>query len=76
MSYRGHVRNGVVVLDEPVTLPEGALLNIVVTDEEKKPEELGVTLGEQLAPLAGSAKGLPADAAANHDSYLHGQIRK
>jgi len=29
MTHRGHVRNGVVVLDEPAALPEGATVEIV-----------------------------------------------
>jgi hypothetical protein len=28
MSYRGHVKNGVVLLDEPSSLPEGAEVNV------------------------------------------------
>ena len=28
MTYYGHVRNGIVVLDDPVALPEGALVDI------------------------------------------------
>ena len=28
MTYRGHVKNGVVVLDEPVKLPEGAEVKV------------------------------------------------
>jgi hypothetical protein len=36
MGYAGHVKNGVVVFDEPVALPEGASVRveIVPTDEE------------------------------------------
>lgn len=28
MSFRGHVQNGVVVFDEPVSLPEGTAVHI------------------------------------------------
>jgi predicted DNA-binding antitoxin AbrB/MazE fold protein len=73
MTYRGHIHNGVVVLDEPVTLPEGAKVevNVVVTGEEasKKPR--------RLIDLAGIIEsGLPTDLALNHDHYLHGQPKK
>ncbi len=30
MTYTGHVENGVIVLDEPVTLPEGAIIKIAL----------------------------------------------
>lgn len=30
MTYRGHVKNGQIMLDEPVRLPEGAEFNIGV----------------------------------------------
>jgi len=28
MPYRGHIRNGVVVLDEPLPLPEGSEVSV------------------------------------------------
>lgn len=73
MTIRGHIHNGIVVLDEPVTLPEGAKV------------EINVVLSEQAAPakpcrlidLAGIIEsGLPTDLALNHDHYLHGQPKK
>lgn len=33
MKYRGHVKNGQISLDEPEQLPEGAVVNVVVEDE-------------------------------------------
>jgi hypothetical protein len=30
MTYRGHVRNGAVVLDDPAVLPEGAAVEVRV----------------------------------------------
>jgi hypothetical protein len=74
MVYDGHVANGVVVVDDPVTLPEGVKVKVEVlpvTDEGLRGESTP-TLYEQLAPLVGAAKGLPPDLARNHDSYLHG----
>jgi hypothetical protein len=32
-SLRAHVENGRLVLDEPTTLPEGTVLDLVVDDE-------------------------------------------
>jgi len=76
MTYNGHVKNGIVVLEESVVLPEGASVQVALVGDEKAVEEPGVTLYEQLAPLAGAAKGLPPDLASNHDAYLHGQLKK
>jgi hypothetical protein len=28
MTYKGHIKNGTVVLDQPVALPEGAEVNV------------------------------------------------
>ena len=30
MTYRGHIKSGQIVLDEPVALPEGAEVNVEV----------------------------------------------
>jgi len=33
MTYRGHVKNGQIKLDEPARLPEGAQVNIQVVEQ-------------------------------------------
>jgi hypothetical protein len=33
MTYRGHVRNGQITLDEPARLPEGVAVNVEVVDQ-------------------------------------------
>jgi len=68
MTYRGHVENGAVVLDESVSLPEGAEVRVELL-AEKGGEP---TLREVLLKYAGKAKGLPTDAARNLDHYLYG----
>lgn len=42
-AIRAHVRNGQIVPDEPVDLPEGALVEVMVmrTDDVLTPEEAG-----------------------------------
>jgi len=72
MTYRGHVKNGAVVLDEPASLPEGAEVNVQLLSQP--PEE--PTLGQMLMKHAGKAKGLPKDLARNHDHYLYGTPKK
>jgi hypothetical protein len=72
MSYRGRVRNGVIVLDPPATLPEGAKVEISpATENSSEP-----TWAEVFKDVIGKAVGLPADSSINHDHYLYGAPRK
>jgi hypothetical protein len=75
MIYRGHVKNGVVVLDDPVTLPEGVAVKVeCAAGQAEQPvrDASRETLGQKLLKYAGKATGLPPDAARNHDHYLYG----
>jgi len=64
MTCRGHVKNGVVVLDDLVTLPEGAEVEVhLLRAEAQEP-----TLGQKLMGFSGKAEGLPADLARNRAS--------
>ena len=67
MPYRGHVENGVVVLDEAQPLPEGTEVNVEPV-EPSRPR----TLAERFSKVIGTAVDLPSDMAKNHDHYLHG----
>lgn len=71
MSLEGTMMNGEVVLDEPATLPDGTRVEIV----EKSAAAANHTL-LGLLKLAGTAKNLPADFAAEHDHYIHGTPRR
>lgn len=72
MVFRGHVRNGVVVLDQTSGIPEGAEVQVAVVP----PDAGDSTLGARLMKFAGRLEGLPSDLARNHDHYLHGAPRK
>ncbi len=72
MSYRGRVRNGVIVLEPPATLPEGVEVEVVPADDGRA----GPTWAEVFEDVAGRAEGLPADASINHDHYLYGTPKK
>jgi len=72
MAYKGHVKNGVVVFDEPVALPDGAPVRVEPVDDSEEFQ----SLRKGLLKLAGTAKGLPKDMARNHDHYIHGTPRK
>lgn len=79
MVYHGKVKNGIVVLDMPSALPEGAEVRVeIVSVEREGPllDEHGQTLGEKLMRFAGRAVGLPDDAAMQHDHYLYGTPKR
>lgn len=79
MTYCGHVKNGVVVVDDAVILPEGAQVRIdivtsSVSDETNQAasDEKGPADRQPLMKYAGIANDLPPDAARNLDHYLYG----
>ena len=75
MTYRGHVTNGVVVLDGAVTLPEGLNVKVEPLETAETPlaaDDDGPTLFERLEPFVGKLEGLPPDASVNIDHYLYG----
>jgi hypothetical protein len=74
MVYHGRVKDGVVVLDEPGKLPEGA--RVTVATEPSAASGNGAALAESLGDLIGKAEGLPVDFARNHDHYIHGARKK
>lgn len=79
MTYRGTVRNGVVVLDEPGKLREGAKVDVVLVDtpEQAAADTNGTpSVFDQLQDLVGTAAGLPPDLPENHDHYLYGTRKK
>ena len=77
MAYMGHVKNGAIVLDDPVLLPDGAALKIEF--EAGLPsagEDSGASFTERFAEVLGKVRGLPEDAAENHDHYLYGAAKQ
>jgi hypothetical protein len=78
MTYRGHIENGIVVLEDASDLPEGAKVVVMCVDSSQDnavEDETGPTLYERLEPVIGAAKGLPLDASRNVDHYLYGAPR-
>ena len=73
MTYRGRVKNGVIVLDDSAALPDGTEVQI---EPVNGGDEEGPTLAERLQNVIGIAEGLPPDMAGNHDHYIHGAPRK
>jgi len=82
MTYRGIVQDGVVVLSNGQALPDGTVVNIVPSFEQKpgSRKEDDRSIGQKLADLARQAEtepcDLPDDLAKNHDHYLHGLPKK
>lgn len=72
MKLMGTVTNGVVVLDDGLELPDGTRVEL----EIKTPAQAASPLGEALLKLAGTAVGLPADMAEQHDHYIHGTPKR
>lgn len=72
MTYHGHVKNGVVVLDEAAELPEGAEVRVDVL-----PSAPGNTANPRgIMKFAGVLKDLPEDASENVDHYLYGHEKR
>jgi len=81
MTYRGHVEDGKIILDEGAGLPEGTEVRVrpVTTSKATDPPSRSKrkpTVGKGLLALSGSAKGLPRDASRNLDHYLYGHRKR
>lgn len=72
MTYKGKIKNGVVVLESGASLPEGAE---VVVESAAEHDEYA-SLREGLLQFAGVVKDRPSDIAYNHDHYIHGTPKK
>ena len=79
MTYRGRVKNGVVVLEGPGKPPEGAEMSMRVlkpqskkTRKPKKKKKDGLTFYDRFKEFIGIRADLPPDFSVNHDHYLYG----
>ena len=74
MTYRGRVKNGVVVLEAGVRLQEGMDVRVEPLEAQGASENPGQVqqLREGLLSFSGVVKDGPSDLARNHDHYLHG----
>ncbi len=78
MTYYGTVQNGMVMLRNGASLPDGTCVTVVpvrdLTEHPVSGEEQ--TIWQKLAELGRQVESepcdLPSDLAANHDHYLHG----
>ena len=72
MSYKGQVKNGVVVLFPGAELKEGAEVEVTPVISERDAKDFT----DALLRIAARTKNLPPDLARNHDYYLHGLHKK
>jgi hypothetical protein len=75
MTFRGHVKNGQIALDDAVSLPEGAEVSIEVIEQVASATN-GLDVSELLMRHAGKGCDLPKDLAAEHDYYAHGKPKR
>jgi hypothetical protein len=75
MSLEGHIENGVVVFDEPVSLPDGTPVRVEIVEGRGTAERTGHFLNHY-KNVIGTVTDLPPDAALNHDHYLYGLPKK
>lgn len=85
MTFRGHIKDGTVVFDEPPALPDGTVVDVLprkavrkaktATRKVKKALPGGKKkpsgLHDWMLKYAGVIEG-PADLSAQHNHYLHG----
>ena len=80
MTLEGHIQNGVVVFNEPVSLPDGTPVRVeVVETTTAKDQPSAKQSGDFLSHyknVIGTVEDLPPDAAHNHDHYLYGLPKK
>jgi hypothetical protein len=72
MSITAVIEKGMIKLPKDAPWPSGTVVRIEPVETPVAPRNLG----QRLKPFSGSAKGLPADMARNHDHYLHGRPGK
>jgi len=80
MTYRGRVKNGVVVLEGPQVPPEGAPVSVTLLKGRARRSEKGAerepSLYDRLKPFIGMLDSLPPDFSVNHDHYLYGTPKR
>jgi hypothetical protein len=73
MTYHGHVKDGVVILNDAPLFPDGTEVQVQIMPSATTDSS---SLGQRLMKYAGKAEGLPVDLARNHDHYIHGMPKE
>lgn len=75
MIYRGHIKNGKIVLEDDVQLADGTFVRVETVSSSEPSNGSGQSLFDAVKPLVGSLS-LPEDYAQQHDHYVHGTSKK
>lgn len=77
MTFRGKVKDGVVVFESGVKPAEGTIVTVETSKEEsvKGPADT-LTTGQRLLKFAGIIDDGPTDGSINVDHYLYGHPKK
>ena len=70
MSFKGTVKNGVVVLPRKAKLPNGTKVQVTTMSRQNN------DLTDLLVGISQKVSGLPVDLAEQHDHYLYGTAKK
>ena len=80
MTLEGRIENGVVVFNEPVSLPDGTAVRVEVVAttpaQEREAAERSGHFLNHYKNVIGTVDDLPPDAALNHDHYLYDLPKK
>lgn len=79
MTYRGHVKNGQIALDEPIRIPEGTEVVVALIEKSVAVDTADANANDLNAVLlrhAGQGQDLPSDLADQHDHYAHGKPKR
>ncbi len=71
MELQGTIQNGVIVVDHPEILREGAIVTVIVQEADAREPTLA-----NLLKYVGTVDDLPSDMAINHDHYIHGAPKR
>jgi hypothetical protein len=75
MTFTGHISEGRVVFDQPVSLPEGTKVRVEPIEATAKPKDTQPSMLERYRHVIGMVD-LPPDAAEQHDHYLYGTPKR
>lgn len=80
MTLEGRIENGVVVFNEPISLPNGTAVRVEVVEanaaKDRDTEQRSGHFMNHYKKVIGTVDDLPSDAALNHDHYLYGLPKK
>jgi len=63
MKFKGIVKDGVVVLEDGASIPDGTEVEVAKVSKQS-------TVGQRLMKFSGKAKGLPPDASEEYERHL------